>query len=194
MQLQLAIVIGTIIIGGAITANFAFTENSLNSENTMKSTAGLLGHLTLTAINEDGEVIAYRQTDNVVINRGDNCLIDDTFETSFSTCTNSELGYTFVHIGEGGDGSVTETDNLLTTFFTQTGGTVGSYVSASGSNGASVTVTADFLNVSRGINEAALANTSTQSGDYLALQEFATITLGQNDDLKIEWTVTIDGS
>ena len=194
MQLQLAIVIGAIIVGGAITANFAFTTDTSVSANTVKSAAGLVGHLTLTATNEDGEIIAYRQTDNVVVNAGDDCLLDDTFGTSLSSCTSPDTAFTFVHIGTGGDSSVTETDTGLTTFETQTGGTTSNFVAAATDQGASIRVTADFLDVSASIDEAALMNTAAVTGDVLALQEFAAISLGQNDDLTIEWTVTIDGS
>ncbi|WP_179360912.1 hypothetical protein [Nitrosopumilus cobalaminigenes] len=192
MQLQLAIVIGAIIVGGALTANLAFMDSS-DTANSMKSTAGIMGHLTLTATNEDGEIIAYRQTDNVVINAGDDCLIDDTFGVTFSGCTNPDGAFTTVHIGDSQSGSPTETTTALGNIVTSTGGTVGSFVAAATDQGASVTVTADFLNVSASIDEAALMNGAANQ-DALAIQEFAAISLGENDDLTIEWTVTIDGS
>jgi len=193
MQLQLAIVIGAIIVGGALTANLAFMDGS-DTANSMKSTAGIMGHLTLTATNEDGEIIAYRQTDNVVINSGDDCLIEKTFGVSFNTCTAAGNPYTTVHIGTGAAGSPTETNTALVTQVASTGATtVGSYVQAATDQGASVTITADFLDVSAAIDEAALMNGALLQ-DALAIQEFAEISLGENDDLTIEWTVTIDGS
>ena len=192
MKLQFAIVIGAILVGSIATVNMAFVSDSDVSANSVKSSAGMVGHLTLTATNEDGEVVAYRQTDNVVINSGDDCIGQDLFGGSWG-CGNTTAVYDDVHIGTAST-PFTETSTDLGSFQETTAGTVGTPTTASGTGGASVTVTADFFDVSASIAEAALRNgPSNTSSDVLALQQFSSISLGPTDDLTIEWTVTVDG-
>ena len=192
MKLQLAIIIGAILVGSIATVNLAFVQNNELSTNTLKSTAGVLGHITLTAIDENGNIKAYRQSDNVIINKGDDCLIEDTFGAT-TACSDVTAVYDDIHIGTG-TASFTEGSTGLTTWRSTTGGTVGTAVAATGTTGASVTVTATFLDVSASIAEAALYNGAATSTDVLALQQFSAISLGPTDDLTIQWTVSIDGS
>lgn len=193
MKLQLAIILGVVLVGSIATVNMAFVQNNEVSANSLKSVAGMVGHITLTATDEDGNISAYRQTDNVVINGGDNCLLADTFNVA-NTCGNTALGFDTVHIGSN-NAAFSETSTNLVTWEKQTGGSVTSSSTAVDASGASVTVTAAFLDVDRTIAEAALMNTSDSAGgDVLALQNFSPIALGSTDDLTIEWTVTIDGN
>jgi len=192
MKLQFAIVIGAILVGSIATVNMAFVSDESFSANTLKSSAGMLGHVTLTATNEDGNIIAYRQTDNVVINQADDCIMDHMFDTSISACSETN-NYNDVAIGTQ-SATFTEASTALGTFHAATGGTTSSGTAASGTQGAQVTVTAAFLDVGTNIGEAALQNGPLVGNDKLALQKFTPISLGANDDLTIEWTVTIDGN
>lgn len=197
MKLQLAIVIGAILVGSLATVNLAFVQNEDISANSVKSTAGMLGHVTLTAMDEDGNVVAYRQTDNVVINSGDDCLLEDTFGAATPCLDTSGLATTDVfddiHIGTA-SAAFTESSTALGAWNSATAGTVGTATTASANSGASVTVTAAFFDVNANIAEAALQNGPLSASDKLALQQFTPISLGATDDLTIEWTVTIDGS
>jgi len=189
MKIQFAIVMAAIIVGSVATVNMAFLSDSESSANTLKSTAGLVGHITLTATDDEGNVVAYRQTDNVVINAADQCIAADIFgATAFGGCT--DAAYTQVHIGTAVS-SFTEGSADLGTFSKSTGGAISSTVAATALSGASVTIQADFIDVSATITEAALKNSG---GNVLALQNFSGIALGATDDLTIQWTVTIDGN
>jgi len=196
MKLQLAIVIGAILVGSLATVNMAFVQSEDISANSLKSTAGMLGHITLTAVNEDGNVVAYRQTDNVVINAGDDCLLEDTFGAAtgcYATVADTAV-FDDIHIGTSSQ-AFGETSTDLGTWNSATAGSVGTATTATGNSGASVTVTAAFFDVNANIAEAALRNSlSSGASDVLALQQFTPISLGATDDLTIEWTVTIDGS
>lgn len=191
MKLQLAIVIGAIIVSSVATAGWAFVQNNELSASTMKSSAGMLGHITLTAFDENGNTIAYRQTDNVIINKGDDCLLENTLGVA-TNCQNPTTAFNVVHIGTGTTAH-TEGSPSLTTWYRTTGGTAANTISAAGTSGASAIVTASFLDVSASIGEAALYNSALSAGDILALQQFTAIPLGPTDDLTIQWTVTIDG-
>ena len=194
MKLQLAIVIGAILVGSIATVNYAFVQNNELSVNALKSTAGMLGHITLTATDENGNIKAYRQTDNVIINNGDNCLVADTFNVSVGSCGATQSAYDDVHIGTG-SGPFGETSTILSAWKVSTAGSVGSITPASATVGASVIVTANFIDVSASIAEAALYNSANSAGaDVLALQSFTAIPLGPTDDLTVQWTISIDGS
>ena len=188
MKLQLAIVIGAILVGSIATINMAFLQEDEIS--VFKSTAGIMGHLTLTATDEDGNIIAYRQTDNVIANNGDDCILEALFGEIISCASNAS--FTFVHIGTSTGAVFSETSSQLGTQVASTGGSVGVATTAVDGSGAFVTITADFFDVGDTIEEAALRNNILSASDVLALQKFSTITLGANDDLKIEWTITID--
>jgi len=194
MKLQLAIVIGAILVGSIATVNMAFVQNNEFSANSLKSTAGILGHITLTATDKDGNIIAYRQTDNVVTNLGDDCILEKVFGDGITgTCLTSASLFTDVHIGTADGISFTEGSSSLGTWFAGTGGAVGTTLSASGLSGASTIVTAQFFSVGTAIEEAALQGGPQSNSNILALQKFATINLGASDDLTIAWTVAIDG-
>lgn len=191
MKLQLVIVIGAIIIGSIATVNMALVQDNEFSANSIKSTAGFVGHITLTAVDEDGNIIAYRQSDNTIINTGDDCILDTIFGAN-TVCTTGTL-FTNIHIGTN-TAVFTETSTGLGTFFASSAGTVGSTVTASALSGASTTISTTFFDVSATIEEAALQNNILSASDVLALQQFTGIVLGPNDDLTIDWTVTIDGT
>ena len=194
MKLQFAIVIGVILVGSIATVNMAFNPELDVSANSVKSTATMLGHVTLTAVNEDGNIIAYRQTDNTVINSGDDCIAEDIFGVA-TACASTTANFDDIHIGTS---SLTfnEASSFINGWHAVTGPTSVVLTSAAnGVSGASVTVTASFDNVNANIGEAALTNNPlSASADTLALQRFAGINLGATDDLTIEWTVTIDGN
>ena len=192
MKLQLVIVIGAIIIGSIATVNMALVQDNEFSANSVKSTAGFVGHITLTAVDEDGNIIAYRQTDNTIINTGDDCILEEIFG-ALTVCDDNGNDFTNIHIGTN-TASFTETSTGLGTFFASSAGTVGSTVTASALSGASTTISTTFFDVSTTIEEAALQNSILSASDVLALQQFTGIVLGPNDDLTIDWTVTIDGT
>lgn len=193
MKLQLAIVIGAILVGSLATVSMVFIQDNSVSTSSFKGAAGMLGHVTLTAVNEEGNVIAYRQTDNVVINGGDNCLIEDAFGAD-TTCQNTTNLFNQVHIGSAQTTFAENSGTALGSWVRATGGTAGSTVSASGLSGASTTITAAFLDVSATVAEAALYNGALSSTDVIALNSFTPIVLGATDDLTIAWTITIDGN
>ena len=194
MKLQFAIVLGVILIGSIATVNMAFVQNNEFSANSIKNTAGMMGHITLTAVNEDGNIIAYRQTDNVIVNSGDDCIAQNLFGTSFS-CNTATAPYTTIVIGNDSVPVHVESDTSVTSYQATTGGTLGQASTAQATSGAFITVTAAFLNVSANIAEAALRNNAESAlGDTLALNEFSTIILGTTDSLTIDWTITVDGS
>jgi L-ribulose-5-phosphate 3-epimerase UlaE len=207
MKTLLVAIIGAIVAVGAISAvsTVGFTDDglSITSINPVKSSAAVMGHVTLTAYDEDGNIKAYRQTDNVVTNVGDDCIAAVIFAgASAHGCTTPALGkFDNIAIGTGDSSSATETTKTLVNpnvpgTISPTGWTTAVVTPATGQGGASTLLTATFYDVNAVITEAAIQDGTTTVGteSVLAVQSFDSITLGATDDLTIQWTVVIDGS
>jgi len=182
----------TVTILGGLTFGLA-SDIVKDSPNALKSGALLLGHLTLTAYDENGNVIAYQQTDNTVTNKGDECIAEAIFTQTggTSTCAN-ENEFNTIHIGTA-TAAFTEASTGLGAYHAQTGPASVDVNLATGTGGSATLLTANFIDVSGTIAEASIQQLDTTS-DALALQSFPGIPLGANDDLTIQWTVTIDGN
>jgi hypothetical protein len=167
----------------------------------LESNAAITGHITLTATDQSGNVIAYRQTDNAVLNRADNCISEKIFTlTTGNGCSTDASPYTRIHIGTGSNATTPSeawTQLVLPmTYNSDVAATTSALTNATDTGGASTLLTASFTNVNANINEAAIRNGAGGSGvgDVLAYQQFTAINLGATDNLTIAWTVTIDGN
>jgi len=190
------VLLGAVIAIG-LGAFFAYGLPLDRTASTLTSNAYMTGHVTLTAYDENGNVKAYRQTDNIVVNKGDDCMADLIFQTTGTDpCTQQQL-FDVVHIGTGSDGSTAETDvnPLPITCTTSLNATTSAVTAAAAAGGSSTLLTTAFLNVGANIDEAALKDSvGCGNGNPLAYQQFTEIPLGANDDLTVEWTITIDGN
>jgi len=195
MKTSLAVMITAISISSI--AAIAFTTADLSNDNQLQSTAALLGHISLVAYDENGNIKNYVQTDNVILDEGDDCIIEDLFGASGGCFATHGVADPFDDIVIG-TGTVTFTEGSAysqVTYDSVTAATVGSLTAASAGGGASTTVTANFFDVGATITEAALANSSvTATADFLAIQDFSDIVLGASDDLTVQWTITVDGT
>ena len=62
----------------------------------------IIGHITMVLQDGDGDIKAYRQTDNAVFNDGFNQLLDDVFgTTACGGCLATTNNFDDVHIGTG---------------------------------------------------------------------------------------------
>ncbi len=165
--------------------------------------SALTGHLTLTAYDENGNIKTYRQTDNIVLNMGDNCIADLLFAEASGVCaTEAANGFNFIHIGTGSNATTpkeTWINPLPITCGTGNAApdTVDSVAmtAAAGTGGTAALLTSTFTDVGANINEAAIKDSGTcGSGSPLAYQQFTAIALGALDDLTVQWTVNVDGN
>ena len=208
MKKLLVAIMTSIIAVGAISAAsllLGFDDNfSITSVNPLKSGATMMGHVILTATDENGQIIGYRQTDNVVTNFGDECIADIIFDVaSAATCTATGTvdAYDNIAIGTGDCSSCTETTRQLVQYVTDdfvspTGFDSAVITTSTTFGGASTLITAIFLDVDATITEAAIqAGTVTDgTASTLAIQSFTGLTIGANNDLTIQWTIVIDGN
>lgn len=192
---------GLLFLGAALALGlgaFGFSSSMGTDElSSLESGSFMVGHLTLTAYDENGNIKDYRQTDNVVINTADNCISEKIFTLSSGKGCDVTANYDNIHIGSGSDADTSEgdTDPLPITFEAAQAASTIALTNATGTDGASTQLTATFTDVGANIDEAAIRNSATQGGgNALAYQQFTEIVLGASDDLTVDWTVTIDGN
>ena len=170
----------------------------------------MMGHITFTATDQDGNILSYIQTDNIIVNVGENCVAESIFNvtttgadlcdgTGTQTGANSngvaDGGFTFIAIG---------TNNTMAGATNQTLGTEDSrikanstsVVSSTGSGAGSeavVTLTGVFTATGTPIIQESGIFDKAMAADenMLARQTFTAIPLTVGDKLTVEWEITI---
>lgn len=218
-------VLTTALLGSVIALSagmlgvYSYFDTQLQSYS-VPLTAGMIsGHLTLTLTDADGNIKAYQQTDNFIIESGEDCAAKLLFVGSGNTAaTNSELCVdaigTFnnmVLLNSSGTCSPAASDSALTTGTctlsdsTNTGlGPVtitigdGATVPSSGVGVAHIDLDNNFSPLtSDTIQAAALTNsTSNTASDHkvFAKTSFTNVAVNSGDTLTINWDIEIGGA
>ena len=160
----------------------------------------LLGHIVAVAKDQNGDIKAYRQTDNLVVSNGLNATSNALFGTTQTTTTT--VG-TFKYVGVGTTGgSVNYKD---TTLNAQRGshlsGTVTNIQAGGGTGmGAQIAATwpagrlANASSTTTTINEAALFDGGNGTNLYAHQVISPGIALGTADTLTVTWQITFSHS
>ena len=196
----------------------AFSDQGIMTASTGNASTGMLiGHVAIEGRHADGELFAYRQLDNAVVDDGEQCILKMLFEsqsigaagrggaTTFGTgaCTGVLQGaWDVIAIGTctdcqgGGADAPNDLDVLLTTESTANGGQRGLATSKVWTNGTfpqivmSKTFTADG-NIGA-VTESGLFNSTTSNANgMLARNTFAPVTINLGDSITITWTFKI---
>ena len=195
------------LVGFAAIISVGVFSATNTAEASQEDVPGMMGHITLTQYDSEGNIKAYVQTDNAVTDSGRNCLSENAFNIADETC-GSGL-FTFIGLGlgtvaqtnnvqtplgtgcvrsnaaDGGSGDVaTSTDNGTTETITMTvifGGetATGAGIADAACDGVAITEAGLFNNVGAGLDE------------MFAHQSFTAITLLTADTLEVEWVITI---
>ncbi len=179
----------------------------------------MIWHITFNATDQDGNILSYIQTDNIIVNVGENCVAESIFNVTttgtdscdgtgtHSTITGTQQGvadggFTFIAIGNGSSGVALETDQalILENFRIMANNTsVDSSPGTAGSK-AVVTLTGIFVaNTTLAINESGIFDKDEISfgtggpldENMLARQTFTDIPLTLGDKLTVEWEIEI---
>lgn len=205
----IALTVGIVGISGTSANIFGIVDSQKAS--TTEST-GFSGHIIAVVTDADGNIKAYRQTDNIIVNAGRNCAADLVFGTGFGGCT-GEAAFDKVALSDNTIASAAATDTTLTgecdgTPDCGTGlnarvtGTVASSSPgqlASGTSGAATDaitkITATFTKTAGStvtINSAGLFDATT-NGNMFAEKAFSSgVPLSANDQLTVTWLITLD--
>ncbi len=188
---------------------FTLVEQDTQATPSATSEQGkIMGHVTMVLTDEDGNIKAYRQTDNAVHDDGFNQIIDDAFGSAACVgCQNVDTtDFDVIGIGTGiVPAALSATDltaptgtaTLCDRVADPTGATsvADSFlVTISASFGGSAS-TADMANVAcegTAIIEAGLFNSATDAtGEMFAAQAFSAINIASTTDvLTVTWELT----
>jgi len=174
---------------------------------------GMMGHITFTTTDQDGNILSYIQTDNLIVNTGENCTAESLFNVTTSDSADSEClgmgshiggngvadgGFVYIAIGNGST-AVVATDTALDPTETEIDRQKDNntaVVSSSGVNPSSAVVTLDTIfeaTQDSSITESGIFDSAAPGGNMLARQVFDPIPLTVGDKLTVEWQITIGG-
>ena len=200
----------------------AFSDQEFMTASSKNVAVGLMtGHLEIEARHADGELYAYRQTDNEVVDDGEQCILKMLFATSLSgdagrgeytstgACTGKLTGaWDVIGIGT----TTTGADDVNIKLGNETSGILANYTDGveglergvattkTWTNGTADTTTKivmskTFTNLSGNahtIAESGLFNSTTVAGSgILAHKEFTGVALSTNDSITITWTFIV---
>ena len=179
------------------------------------ATGLMMGHLTVEAHNEGGDMIAYRQTDNEVVDDGEQCILKMLFATTGSGeagrgeytstgaggCTGALTGaWDVISIGT----DTTAVDDTHVVLGNETSTSVGlergTATTKTWTNGTGATTTKLVLSKTftsdspraHTIAESGLFNSTTvDANGMLARQVFTGVALSDGDSITITWTFTV---
>ena len=205
---NVALLMGLAAIASVSTV-YALMQDASSQNGVQAEHGKFLGHVTLALYGPDGNIKAYRQTDNLVTSTGDNATALKMF---FGTnagrklpgctgCTATQVGtFQFVGVGDN-NAAVDQTQTALSHQISSkklAAGAVGSVTNGTGGRGTAqiqVTFPANRLTnssaasiVEAGLFDAYLNNTAT---NMFARQIFSAISVNTADTLQITWTISI---
>ena len=173
----------------------------------------MMGHLTVEAHNENGELVAYRQSDNEVVDDGEQCILKMLFGTTGSSqagrgeytttgaCTGALTG-AWDTIAIGTDTTAVDDGHVLLLNETSSSSglergiaTTKTWTNGSGSTATKIVLSKTFTNDSpraHTIAESGLFNSTTNDANgMLARQTFTGVALSNGDSITITWTFTV---
>ena len=195
-----------------------FSDQGIMTASTGNVATGMLiGHVAIEGRHADGELFAYRQLDNAVVDDGEQCILKMLFSNATSgagrgatataglgACTGAlTSAWDVIAIGTctdcqgGGADAPVDTDVVLKTESTANGGQRGFMESKIWTNGTfpqvvmSKTFTATVGNIGA-VTESGLFNSTTANKNgMLARNTFSAVTINTGDSITITWTFNV---
>ena len=199
-----ALAVTTGVLGLTLTGTFDETQTShINA-----ASAFMSGHLVVEAFDESGNTIAYRQTDNEVVDDGEQCILKMLFaagadrgRAGLGACQGALTeAWNTIAIGTGTTAAA-DTQVLLVNETSTTSGlergeaSTVTWTNGTGSTTSKVVLSKTFTAVSGNthtIAESGLFNSTTgDANGMLARQAFTGVALSNGDSITITWTFTV---
>lgn len=208
MGIAVAVAVGVIGVQAISQSNSEIP--SLSSSN-----LSILGHATFTVTDPDGNIKAYRQTDNAIINQGKDCVARFLFNNATANpagnnCGDTSLtsgftGFRFIGINNAtGVNGVLDSSAALSTFTTgeMTAWTrptsTPTYTAATGTTGTIVSITSGAVSIgstigSTNVTRSALLDDVTSGTDHAAaiINIPNGVSVASGDTLTVNWSVTV---
>jgi len=176
--------------GGA----FAVMQNT-QTPTVQPESSSVLGHIQFVLTGADGNVKAYRQTDNLVVTEGRNTITDLAFPIAAGGANGNSTDNKFSYIGIGTGSTPAAAGNIgEETLISTCKRGQDATVTSPGTGQAQVDVTFSGATCAGTITESVLSNSGTgaaaNAGEILARQIFTGIAVGASDSLTVTWTIT----
>ena len=208
----IGLVAAVAVLSGAMgmSVTGVFDEPKLMTSNA--ATGFLVGHVEIEARNIDGDLIAYRQSDNAVVDDGEQCILKMLFGSTGQTnagrgeyastgdCTGVLTGaWDVIGIGTGAT-AVRDDDVKLEAESVGNGLDRTTATTKTWSNGTMADATKIVLkntfthtaDATVAVTESGLFNSTLVAGSgMLAHQTFTAVSLTQNDSITVTWTFTV---
>jgi hypothetical protein len=216
MKTQYTVAVIAIIAAISVISVTAYSSPStISATSTNSANTGLMmyGHVELIARDSDGNIKQYLQTDNEITREGTNCIVQKLFRTDFfagdavSGCLGNPGVFDTIYIGTGTPGGLNSTaqvsfiTNATQLFVNPIADSSVLLGNNTGGTGATALISAQFTKTSavstETIRQAALINATSaedpnlSEAQTMAYREFSGIALSQNDQLTINWTITV---
>ena len=209
------------VLSGALGMSLTGTFSDQKIGVTNVATGMMTGHLEIEARNADGEIIAYRQSDNEVVDDGEQCILKMLFATNGSfgrgeytsigagACTGSLTGaWDVISIGTTATGANdvnvklgNDTSGILANYTDGVEGlergvaTTKTWSNGTGTDKTQIVMSKTFTNLSANthtIAESGLFNSTTVAGSgMLAHKAFTGVALATSDSITITWTFIV---
>jgi len=154
----------------------------------------ILGHVTLVAKDADGNIKSYLQTDNVVTQIGENCVVKSVFDrtgtssVSWAAPCPGTTNFKGIAIGSSST-AASDANTALGTEVLRAGATSFSLTAAGSGAGAHAVMAKTFTGTTQTIAEAGVFDNNATGGNMLARQTFTGIPLQSTDSLTINWDI-----
>lgn len=202
------VVIAAVIATGAGFLGYSFASNQPSPNQSLITSAMMNGHIQLIVTDSDGQIKAYRQTDNAITTKAENCVAKVLFKGPSSGtgagCTGALTNpFTYIAVGTSSASETnTNTDlgtelaasglsRALATTVTITNSTTG----GTGSSSASVAISKAFsVTGSQTVTEAGLFNDTLANANtdaMFARKVFTGVSVANGDTLTVSWTINI---
>lgn len=205
------------IVGGMFVANVSGLIGFQSTDSKMQTSAYMTGHVETILRDADGNIKEYRQSDNLITNNGENCVLKLLFQddgagaglgsgTGTSRCIGAlNEPWHVIALGTGST-AVNGTDFRLDTETSATGlgraaATTKTWTNSTASTStgsAQIVMARTFTNTSGSqvtVTESGLFNSTTIAGSGMfARQTFSGIAVNNNDSLTVQWTVNVGGT
>ena len=210
IALVAALAVTTGGLGLTFTGVFDEAPSKVASQN--YASGFMMGHLQVETFDKDGNLKDYRQTDNAVVDDGEQCISKMLFGTTqasagrgeytgTSACTGALTGaWDVIAIGTDSTAAADTQVILLNETATSNGlergvATTKTWTNGTGSTTTKIVMSKTFTSDSprdHTIQESGLFNSTTVAGSgMLARQTFSGVTLSDGDSITVTWTFTV---
>lgn len=213
-KLSIIALVAIVAVSAGLVGYASSTSEVVSPATSFASSALVSGQMTLELRDSEGNLKAYRQTDNVITANGENCVAKALFAparytaggvTSGGTCVGAiTVPFSFIALGTGTT-QEQNTDNNMQSQTSVSGlGIASGTVTFTNSTGSGTPSTASVVSIAKtftagagptNISEAGLFNgTDGSLNGMFAHKTFTPITVNNGDSLAVTWTINIGNS